>query len=211
MLYFCCEHHRHDDIRNTAVNGVDFLEVLDDPALPVAQRQRTLFVHFVNDPSSLTLTKENFVIDGGERIRNVKVTGVSTSAAGKVLEVQVDRAGDFSVYTLHLVTDPQESYPPAGIDPMLAAVDFSFKVECPNDFDCEPQRLCPAAAEETPSINYLAKDYASFRRLMLDRIALLAPKWRERHAADLGVTLVELEESLTSRDLPQPALVHFID
>jgi hypothetical protein len=38
----------------------------------------------------------------------------------------------------------------------------------------------------------LAKDYASFRQLMLDRMALTAPDWQERNAADLGVTLVEL-------------------
>src|SRR5262249_54520375 len=40
--------------------------------------------------------------------------------------------------------------------------------------------------------NYLAKDYASFRQLMLDRMAVLMPQWTERHPADLGVALVEL-------------------
>ena len=31
-----------------------------------------------------------------------------------------------------------------------------------------------------PEINYLAKDYASFRRLVLDRLALIMPDWQER-------------------------------
>jgi hypothetical protein len=43
-----------------------------------------------------------------------------------------------------------------------------------------------------PAINYLAKDYASFRRLMLDRLAVLLPNWSERNPADLGIALVEV-------------------
>ena len=40
-------------------------------------------------------------------------------------------------------------------------------------------------------IDYLAKDYASFRRLLLDRLAVVMPDWRERNPADLGVAVVE--------------------
>jgi len=43
-----------------------------------------------------------------------------------------------------------------------------------------------------PHIDYLAKDYASFRQLMLDHMSVLAPDWTERSAADLGNALVEL-------------------
>ena len=43
-----------------------------------------------------------------------------------------------------------------------------------------------------PHINYLAKDYASFRKLILDRLAVTMPDWRERNPADLGITLLEL-------------------
>ena len=83
--------------------------------------------------------------------------------------------------------------PPAGIDPALAQVDFSFKVDCPSDFDCQPRRGLPARRRRPrPAIDYLAQDYASFRRLMLDRLSMLMPDWRERNPADLGVALVEL-------------------
>lgn len=47
----------------------------------------------------------------------------------------------------------------------------------------------PAAAL---GIDYLAKDYASFRQLMLDRLASVVPDWKERNAADVGVMVVEL-------------------
>ena len=42
-----------------------------------------------------------------------------------------------------------------------------------------------------PLIDYLAKDYSSFRRLMLDRLSTVMPNWAERNPADLGVALVE--------------------
>src|SRR4029077_18541002 len=79
-----------------------------------------------------------------------------------------------------------------GFDPLLSSVEFSFKVECPNDFDCKPARECPPEQHTEPDINYLAKDYESFRQLMLDRMSALTPQWQERHAADLGIALVEL-------------------
>jgi hypothetical protein len=44
----------------------------------------------------------------------------------------------------------------------------------------------------SPQINYLAKDYASFRRLMLDRMAITLPGWAERNPADVGIALVEV-------------------
>ena len=108
-----------------------------------------------------------------------------------MLKVEVDQAGDFSLYTLRLVTDASDDAVPAGIDPQLAAVQFSFKVECPSPFDCAPQPVCPPAPMAVPDIDYLAKDYASFRRLMLDRMAVLMPAWKERNPADIGVMLVE--------------------
>ena len=108
------------------------------------------------------------------------------------LVVWVAEPGDFSTYTLRLVQNPKHDDPPAGFDPILSAVDFSFKVACPSDFDCRPARACPTEPLPQPEINYLAKDYASFRQLMLDRMTALMPEWKERNPADLGVALVEL-------------------
>lgn len=114
------------------------------------------------------------------------------AAASKILTVQVDNAGDFSMYTLRIVVSPTDTEPPAGFDAQLAFVEFSFKAGCPSDFDCKTEDICRDEAPEEPRIDYLAKDYASFRRLMLDRLSLLSPDWTERNAADLQVALVEL-------------------
>ncbi len=43
-----------------------------------------------------------------------------------------------------------------------------------------------------PEIDYLSKDFASFRNLIIDQLALWAPNWQEDHPADLGNALVDL-------------------
>jgi hypothetical protein len=195
MIYACSEERRREAVRaHATLNGIDFLEVLDDPTLPPEARQRTLFVHFLKPLVSLALTKEQVRIEGGERIRDVEVTSIAvgTRAQAHILIVQVDKAGDFSTYTLRLIQDPQQPQPPAGVDPLLATVAFSFKVDCPTDVDCQPAQACPPARLLEPDLNYLARDYASFRRLLLDRLAVVMPQWQERHPAALGVVLVEL-------------------
>lgn len=219
MKFFCCDDGRRAAaLRSPQVplNGIEFLEVLDDRTDPPELRQRTLFVNFLKNltPTSQpgALSINNILIEGGERIPDVRVTAVTAGAAGSppfdrpdVLVVEVAEPGDFSTYTLRLVEDaararaqgpgfPDSPFrrPPQGFDPVLSAVDFSFKVLCESDFDCRHEQVCPPGETARPEINYLAKDYASFRQLMLDRMATTAPDWRERNPADLGIALVEL-------------------
>ena len=194
MIYFCCDEKRRIAVKaHPGLNGIDFLEVLDSPALPQDQRQRTLFVHFLKADGLAALYPENIRFEGGERIRNVAATNLAVDAADPlVLVVTVNQPGDFSIYTLRLVKSQTDPTRPAGFDPLLSAVDFSFKVECEADFDCKPERVCPPEALPAPEIDYLAKDYASFRRLLLDRLSVLMPDWAERNPADLGVALVEV-------------------
>src|SRR5262245_41200047 len=175
-LYFCCDERRRDAVLGSALNGIDYLEVLDqDAPPPPSNRQRFLRVHFINPIAVDSLSVVNVTITGGERIRPIVIldASIGTGEDGDVLTVEVEEAGDFSIYTLSLVRGPHEAAPPDGIDPRLAAVEFSFKVECPSDFDCAPQHICPPAPRSEPEVNYLAKDYASFRKLILDRMSLL--------------------------------------
>lgn len=190
MIYHCCNQLRRNAVKGTSLNGIDYLEVIDKEAPTEAERQRKLELHFINAIVGPAPTPDNIRIEGGERIKDIRVTKVTPGAG--MLTVEVDKRGDFSVYTLRLVQDAEHSHPPAGYDPMLATVDFSFKVECESEFDCAIDCFCPPKMLDEPEIDYLAKDYASFRRLMLDRMALLAPAWKERSPADLGITLVEL-------------------
>ena len=211
MIYHCCDKLRRDRVLNeTTLNGIDYLEVVDHNAPPDSPRQRTLLVRLLR-PVPPGFVAQQVRIDGGERIRNVEALWVAAASAppteatlaekaffvgldkpDHVLVVRTDRYGDFSPYRLSLVRSVLDDTQPMGFDPRLASIDFSFKVECGSDFDCQTATHCPELSPESPVIDYLAKDYPSFRRLILDRITHLVPDWRERSAADLGVTLAEL-------------------
>lgn len=162
-------------------NGIDYLDVADD--------QRSLCVHFFGGiPEGVG--PGNVRISGGRRIRDIRVVDVQPDPTrdeelDDCLRIVLDRPGDFSTYTICLVDVP-------GIDPRFSCLDFSFKTACHSDLDCGQGEICPPPARSEPDMNYLAKDYASFLQLIYDRLALILPEWRERHAADLQVTLVEL-------------------
>ncbi|PTR05771.1 putative phage baseplate assembly protein [Nitrosospira sp. Nsp5] len=208
--YTCCDEFRRNAVRDhEELNGIDYLEVLDTDAPRGSPRQRTLLLRFLK-PVPSTLGKDSLRIEGGERVRNISIEWaraadnppetipeehqffIALPYASHVLLIRTDRHGDHSLYRLLLQRSTTDQRPPQGFDPRLAAITFSFKVECPSDFDCKPQQDCPEPAVSSPDINYLAKDYASFRRLLLDRLSLLMPGWRERSTADLGVMLMEM-------------------
>ncbi|HUP60695.1 MAG TPA: putative baseplate assembly protein [Thermoanaerobaculia bacterium] len=174
-------------VRNSvAFNGIEWLEVMPLPADPV--RVAVIDIHFVKPQTGLG--KSNFVIEGGERIRPIRILNDPGALSDDWAHLEVTN-GDFSTYTLRLVNGPGDDSPPPFYDPQLSSVEFSFKVECPSDFDCKPGCACHPERAEAPDIDYLARDYATFRRLMLDRLTLLVPGWRERNPADIGITLVE--------------------
>ncbi|WP_086789155.1 putative baseplate assembly protein, partial [Crossiella equi] len=183
---------RRDRIRERRWNGIDGVEVGDDG--------RTLTVTFLAKAPRQLLPR-NFRVDGGRRVTGLKVLSVRTEAREEPdlddrVHLTLDRAGDSSVYTLHLVrpnaygrpgTEPYE-----GFDPRYAHAAFDFRRTCPADLDCvRPPEHRPAPVAG-PDINYLARDYEALRRLLLDRMTLTVAPWTERHVPDLGVTLVEL-------------------
>ncbi len=198
------EERRKKLFDNPDWNGMDFLEVSED--------QLSLCVHFFGSVPE-TVTARNVRIEGGRRIRDIHAIKVEIDRAhdpelDDCLRITLDKLGDFSTYRLCLVEKvpidaPTEegrggqrgeaAYRPlSGLDPRYACLDFSFKVDCPSDLDCKAEAICPPEKREEPEINYLAKDYAGFRQLIFDRLALTLPDWRERHAPDIGVTLVEI-------------------
>ncbi len=183
--------------------------------------QQTLLIYCLNAlPTTFSLSPSNLLIVGGESITQVAAVWVAPASAppaapkttaqeqkyfatlpANVLVVRTNKAGDFSTYQLRLVNNAvQAAEDPfavtevlAGFDPQLAEVSFSFKVECGPNFDCGPQSsTCSQTALTPPPINYLAKDYGSFRTLILDRLNQLLPNWGAGSEADLGIVLAEL-------------------
>lgn len=210
--YRCRSSERRDRARkHPTLNGIDFLEVLDQDAPDGSPRQRTLLVHCLK--SIAGLGPNNVRIDGGARIAEVGVLWAHPASGipvvltlsraeqeffaaipngDRVLVVRTAGAGDFSRYRFRLVAGPESDAPALGFDPLLAGVDLWFKVDCASDLDCRVEPECTLPDLEAPPIDYLAKDFESFRRLMLDRMAVLAPEWDDRDPADAQVALVEL-------------------
>lgn len=174
------------------LNGIDYVEVSDD--------QRQLRVFFLSKAPH-PISKKNFVITGGTRVTDIRVIDIDVCrVSGKDLDdcltITVDRVGDFSCYTLKIVELDKKGHPTnrplRGFDRRFAHIDFSFKAGCPSDLDCLPRDACFPMPAPPIDLNYLAKDYGSFRQTILDRMALTMPEWKERHVPDIGIALVEV-------------------
>ncbi len=171
------------------LNGIDFVEYFEDRT--VAPAQYWLEVNLLKSPEppdptiyGLVDSPERFRIEGGVRTVGIEVTAVTAGDESHQLEVFLTQPGDFSTYVL-VVDSP-------ALDRQLATAAFSFKAGCPSPFDCRQEPDCPPNLLSEPALDYLAKDYSSFRQLMLDLIPQRNPRWLERYPADLGIVLVEL-------------------
>lgn len=212
MTYTCCDENRRALVEaHPTLNGIDWLEVLDRDAPPGLPRQQTLLIRLLK-PVPAGLTPLNIRIDGGERIRRIGILWAASAdapppeatpaeaaffaaldGADHILVVRTDASGDFSTYRLNLVQDLADDAPLPDFDPRLSAIDFSFKVECPSDFDCKPDDGCPDEPAPDPDLNYLARDYESIRRLVMDRLATSMPDWQGPGSpADIVHTLAEV-------------------
>ncbi|WP_425097920.1 hypothetical protein [Tropicibacter sp. S64] len=82
------------------------------------------------------------------------------------------------------------------MDPYFGTVLFSFKAGCPSPFDCAPDDGCPPEPGSAPLLSYLARDFDSYRQLLLDYAETHWPEWSERHASDFGVMMLEVMAAL---------------
>jgi hypothetical protein len=178
VIYRCGSEQRREKVLNSdTCNGIDCVEVMVPSRLTLT---------FLKDNPRPALTPDNIIIFGTAQSAPVQVKEVIPK--GQKVSIELYAPGDLSTYTLRL-RKPNSAEPPEDIDPRLAEVDFTFRPEPPADLKT-PAITAPLPAE--PEINYLAKDYASFRSLMLDRISMLLPGGIEEQPADLQVALVEL-------------------
>ncbi len=188
----CEDPRRRELARRANCNGIDYLEVSDD--------QRLLTVYLLDKAPKPPPGKANVVVEGPPGALPVEVEDVTVRCQDApdrddCVQVRVDRPGDYSTYTLRLVKARKgrpTRLPFKGFDVRYAQIRFGFKANCPSDLDCKTEPVCPPLEPDEPDVDYLAKDYASFRQLILDRLALIMPDWQERHVPDVGITVVEL-------------------
>jgi hypothetical protein len=195
IKYTCQNESRRKLVRGSqSMNGIDYLEVFSTTINGVVNT--TLNVFLLNTSPELPPGSVIY-IEGGARYNNISVEGftqINDTDNKPTNQIKIKMTGpfDLSKYTLRIVGSATTNLPPAGFDSQLSSIEFSFNVLCPSDFDCSENVECPPEILLEPELDYLAKDYASFRRLMLDRLSLIMPQWRERNPADLQMALVEI-------------------
>ena len=194
----------------TAPNGIKLLRVVQvDSAADFA----LLALHFYNlnylpaivakYSASNSSGKSLFPISGGTRLRagravgqvQVDSTGTPPNAAitqpdptAPILHLIVRPVGDYSTYTLSLNS---AGIVAAVIDPLFAEIRFKFRPGCFN-INCAPGWAPALPPQEEPVIDYLAKDYNSFRQTMITAVSRRVPGWEPTSEADLDMVLADL-------------------
>src|SRR5262249_16823227 len=136
-------------------------------------------------PATPTLEASHFAITGGIRVTGITVDSIVFPAgAPKAVTLMLSAEGDFSSHVVS-VQHPE-------VDDQLSEASFGFKASCRSPFDCRTACTCGRAPAEGPVLDYLARDYQSFRRMLLDFVSERNPNWTEKLPPDLGITLVEL-------------------
>jgi hypothetical protein len=200
----------------TLFTGIDFIRVVD----PTDQTQ--LRVYFLTDATQLNppltannpadptaLTLDSVVIHNitDPTRPNIQIKSLSNGVLvdndlqRTYLEVDVEEPGDFADYRLR-IDDPGANPDPtqtpfSRIDPFFNDVKFSFKAGCPDQLDCLPATpVCPPDQQPDFPIDYLARDFVSFRNALLDFAAQRYPEWVSPIEADVGDMLAEVMAAL---------------
>ena len=201
-LYYCASENRRQAVRDAVdgqgdpfVNGMDFVEVVPGSG------QRELEAHFIHPlpqqangvPGGPALDVTNFRIvrqppHAGRNAISIDLIDIQDNIA----TLTVAEPGDFAFYELLLVAAAGADAPPAGFDTQLAILQFSFKAACPTDADCKEVSLCDDDSAPPPFIDYRARDFESFNRVLTDRLRQLLPRWRGDSPADQVAAMVDL-------------------
>ncbi len=209
---------RAADLEGRGYNGISrifvTLNAAADPAYAI------LDVEFFNDLFlAAILDKINvqgvapvdiFSIKGGSRIPagsgpgRVQVTAVAAGSGSKYLQLRVLPIGDYSTYGLmvshrDVVLDTNGNPVLNGdgtplleskIDPLFAEKKFKFRPGCFNS-NCAPVgKQEPTTGE--PVIDYLAKDFDSFKHVLINAMQVRVPNWQPTSEADLDQVLIDL-------------------
>ncbi|MCK4830185.1 hypothetical protein KA005_81455, partial [bacterium] len=169
-------HQRAEQLESKSLNGMKLLLVKE--LKPVDTPPRAVFEVYFNNNKEIasfitgdsSVAQSLFSISGGHRIfggsdtdevKVVEIQGNSQDDTGLILTVTP--IGDYSTYTLQLKHSK--------IDPLFSRINFKFRPGCFN-IDCaSPWKSAPAPKSE-PVIDYLAKDYDSFKHTLINAMRI---------------------------------------
>lgn len=187
------ERARNLDARG--LNGIRLLFVRLLPAAAPTEAQLEVEFHNSHELANILAAigggatpHSIFPLSGGTRLRagaaagQVRVSQVLAGSSPERLRLRVTPIGDYSTYTLGIDF--------ANFDPMLAEIPFKFRPACFN-LDCAGDERLPALPP-LPDIDYLAKDFDSFKHTLICAMQQRVPGWLPTSEADLDQVLIDL-------------------
>ena len=185
---------RARDLETAGLNGIKLVLVrtIDHSLEPP---EADLEVHFHNNIELSSILGEStgphviFPISGGHRVTagddagQVRVIDISDDITDdNILVLKIVPIGDYSTYTLRI------NHP--NMDPIFSEINFKFRPGCFNL--CAPEWDPAPEPKKDPVIDYLAKDYDSFRHTLISAMMERVPGWAPTSEADLDQVLLEL-------------------
>ncbi len=150
-------------------------------------------------PASLTTDNIRMTDAAGQADLSMEVVAITLNPSDNqgqerpnAIGIQVREAERPRQSTSHAQRHTIELINVPNLDPFFARVSFSPHVDEPSPVDRHVAVKVEPETAPTPNINYLARDYHSFHKLILDRLSVVMPAWQERNPADIGMTLVEI-------------------
>lgn len=190
---------RANNLKAKGLNGLKLVIVsLPNPTeahLEVYFHNNNEIANILNDFNSASaeakpaVAKQIFPITGGHRViagpgagqvKTVKISNGTPNTNSLILTVKP--IGDYSTYTLSI--DYKK------MDPVFNEIGFKFRPGCFNY--CAPDWELAPEPKADPAIDYLAKDYDSFKHTMISAIMERVPGWEPTSEADLDQALLEL-------------------
>jgi len=144
--------------------------------------------------NNVLLPREVFQIRGGSRIpagtepEQVHVRQITTTSSPTILRARVEPIGDYSTYTLRVL----HGAPPNQLmDPLFDQIGFKFRPGCFN-VNCAPEWTPSPVPPVEPVIDYLAKDFDSFKHVLINAMMERVPQWAPTSEADMDQVLIDL-------------------
>lgn len=175
------------------LNGLDFIKVN-----VIDNTTTELDVYFINTYKldeilnfDQSKHSELFLISGGERIiagplnNQVHVTKIRSRPNQFALRMIINPTGDYSVYVLSVGDEFSQFF-----DPIFSEIPFKMRPGCYNSTCFQKPEI--EQLPNDPNINYMAKDYESFKHLMISAMIERVPGWEPTSEADLDMVLLEL-------------------
>lgn len=183
---------RANNLEGKGLNGLKLVLVNLHPDANPTEAHLEVHFHNNNEIANILADTEDpkliFPISGGHRIHagqgteQVKVESIDAGPTSNSLKLTIKPIGDYSTYTLSI------NY--QNIDPVFNEITFKFRRGCFNL--CAPDWEPAPKPKEDPSIDYLAKDYDSFKHTMITAMMERVPGWQATSEADLDQVLLEM-------------------